>query len=143
MSSHISVSKTIWHKCFAALACVGVLVCLAASATAQGQRPAKVTGLTATVVADKQVKFTWDDPKNSSVDRYGYRFDRSSPEPEEWDQPWTNTRVKRPAKATSWVWKAPGGDPNPYGTYYFHFRVRNANGWSPRSELVTVELAPK
>ena len=141
MKSHTLVSVTSWRNGLAALVCIGVLAWLATSAAAQGQRPAKVTGLTAEVVGDKQVKFTWDDPKDSSIDRVGYRYDRSSPEPEAWDQPWTNTRVRRPARATTWTWKAPGGEP--YGTYYFHFRVRNASGWSPRSDLVTVELTPK
>ncbi len=141
MRSHTLVSVTTWRNWLAALASIGVLACLVTSATAQGQRPAKLTGLTAEIVGNKQVKFTWDNSKDSSIDRVGYRYDRSSPEPEAWDQPWTNTRVNRPARATSWVWKAPGGEP--YGTYYFHFRVRNASGWSARSDLVTVELAPK
>ena len=102
MSSHTLVSTTIWRKWLVALACIGALAWLAATATAQGERPAKVSDLTATVIADKQVKFTWDDPKDSGLDRYSYRFDRSSADPEEWDQPWKNTQVKRPAKATSW-----------------------------------------
>ena len=140
MKSHILASMAIRRRWLAALVCISALAWLAAE-PAQAQRPAKLSGLTAEVVGDKQVKFTWNDPKDSSIDRVGYRYDRSSPEPEAWDQPWTNTRVRRPARATNWTWKAPGGEP--YGTYYFHFRVRNASGWSPRSDLVTVELAPK
>ena len=141
MKSHTLASMAIRRKGLAALVCISALAWLASASPAQAQRPAKLAGLTAEVVGDKQVKFTWNDPKDSSIDRVGYRYDRSSPEPEAWDQPWTNTRVRRPARATTWTWKAPGGEP--YGTYYFHFRVRNASGWSPRSELVTVELAPK
>ena len=141
MKFHTLASMAIRRKGLAALVCISALAWLVAASPAQAQRPAKLSGLTAEVVGDKQVKFTWNDPKDSSIDRVGFRYDRSSPEPEAWDQPWTNTRVRRPARATTWTWKAPGGEP--YGTYYFHFRVRNASGWSPRSDLVTVELAPK
>ena len=40
--------------------------------------------------ADSTVDFTWTDPGDESIDKYQYRYDGSSSNPDAWDEDWTD-----------------------------------------------------
>ena len=66
-----------------------------ATPTMSETAPAQMSGLAATVTdinngSGGSVRFTWDNPGDSSIDKYQYRYDGASSDPDIWDRDWTD-----------------------------------------------------
>ena len=68
-----------------------------------------------------QVKFTWNDPGDSQIDKYQYRYDASASNPESWDVDWTDI----PSSAGDTVSWGPFNIPVPSAILFYQFSAVN------------------
>ena len=74
---------------------IGAVGTATATPTASETAPAQMSGLIAAVSGVSggtggQVRFTWDNPGDSAIDKYQYRYDGSSSNPDIWDRDWSD-----------------------------------------------------
>ena len=112
---------------------MGVLVQLGtatATPTASETAPAQMSGLIAAVSGVSggtggQVRFTWDNPGDSAIDKYQYRYDGSSSNPDSWDRDWTDVPS---SVGTTTSYPAGAGTVGLHGssdTVFYEFRAVN------------------
>ncbi len=123
----------------------------AASATATPQpdatAPARMSNVSHVVsdVVDGlggKVTFAWDDPGDTSITGYQYRYDTSSNDPESWAQGWTD--ISDSATATTFELPVPDGA----SVFFFELRAVNNNdslvgeAWAEEVAQVGASPAP-
>ena len=72
-----------------------------------------------------QVRFTWDNPGDSAIDKYQYRYDGLSSNPDSWDRDWTDVPS---SVGTTTSYPAGAGTVGLHGssdTVFYEFRAVN------------------
>ena len=109
---------------------IGAVGTATATPTASETAPAQMSGLIAAVSGVSggtggQVRFTWDNPGDSAIDKYQYRYDGSSSNPDSWDRDWTDVPS---SVGTTTSYPAGAGTVGLHGssdTVFYEFRAVN------------------
>ena len=109
---------------------IGAVGTATATPTTSETAPAQMSGLIAAVSGVSggtggQVRFTWGNPGDSSIDKYQYRYDGSSSNPDSWDRDWTDVPS---SVGTTTSYPAGAGTVGLHGsskTVFYEFRAVN------------------
>ena len=109
---------------------IGAVGTATATPTASETAPAQMSGLIAAVSGVSggtggQVRFTWDNPGDSAIDKYQYRYDGLSSNPDSWDRDWTDVPS---SVGTTTSYPAGAGTVGLHGssdTVFYEFRAVN------------------
>ena len=97
-----------------------------ATPTTEETTPAKMTNVQHVVTEVDEgkkgkVKFTWNNPGNSQIDKYQYRYDASGSNPDSWDVDWTDIS---PSDGATVSW-GPFNIPGSSGPLFYQLRAVN------------------